>query len=556
MILLKGHSLTPERKMRLEALSLQLSERDSTATLTTDDITGIDVNSWLQDDTDPGKGIVWRVKGIRQAFTDGAYTLQLEHMVSKLKERILFGEIKTETLAGSKGAKTVTAKKAVQYILGKQSDWVLGSFAFSDSNPYQFDGDSLFDALETISDSLEGCWWSYDFSVYPFKINFTKKSDSIGTVLRAGRNLETVNKSVDRNGMITRIYPIGKDDLHLDGDGHVSRNTGTWGVIEKTETDQTITTKAELKRWAQEKLKKSAEPVVSVEVDALELADATGETLDRLRLGRMCSIPLGDYGTQITETITNISYPDKAKAPMKARMTLANERRDVTKIVAEAIKRAGGRGRAAARQQKEDHAWFEDTDTHVAMVAEGIVGKDKDGNPNWSRLSKLVVDGKGISSTVENLDKTVGDHSTKITQNEKEISAEIKARKNGDSGLETKIQANAGKISLVVSSKNGKNSINTAGIVLAINSAGKSVALIKASRINLEGYVTAKELAAEKARLDKLISGDSNFDFLHATKASLGNSNSTNVSIYGRTVRVYSVEDTNGVTRQVFGYTL
>ena len=65
MFLLNGHSLTPVRGVPAEALSLTLKERDSTASITPVDMTGIQIGSWLQDDTEPGKGIVWRVKSIR-----------------------------------------------------------------------------------------------------------------------------------------------------------------------------------------------------------------------------------------------------------------------------------------------------------------------------------------------------------------------------------------------------------------------------------------------------------------------------------------------------------
>jgi len=556
MILLDGHSLTKKEKIRLESMSLQLKERDSTATISPESIGNIAVSSWLQDDTAPGNGIVWRVKSISQAYATQKTTVQLEHAISTLKDVILFGEVKTETLAGTKGAKTVTAKKAIQYILAKQSDWTLGSFSFTDSNPYRFDGETLYEAITTVSDSLEGAVWSYDFSSYPFKLNITKENTDVNSEMRAGRNIRTITKNIDKSDMVTRIYPIGANDLHISGSGYVGKNTTKYGIKEKVETDNTITTEAELKRWANEYLKKHAQPNVSIDVDGYELADATGEPMDRFTLNRVCRIPLPEFGTEIKEKIVALSYPDKLRNPETVKVSLANRKTDVTKIIAEAIRRGGKGGRASARRDKEDMAWFEDTNDHVAMCAKGIIGVNAKGEPNWTRLSQIIVDGKGIHTQVQDINEKVGGNTSSIEQNEKEIKAEIKARKNGDSSLETKIQANAGKISLVVTSKNGKNSVNTGSIVLAINSAGKSVAKIKASKIDLEGYVTMSEFSGEKGRVDKLISGDSSFDFVRATKASLGNSNSANVSIYGRTVRVYSVVDTNGTTRQVFGYTL
>ena len=374
MLLLSGHSLTVSRKVPLEALGINLSERESTANMTPADMTGITVNSWFQDDKEPGKGIVWRVRSIQQIYGTQTTQIQLEHAVNTLKDRILFGEITPEKMSGRKGAKNCTAKEAIQYILKQQSDWTLGTMAFNVSNPYKFDGNTLYEALETVSNSLEDCWWSYDFSSYPFKINFTKKSSDIGTIFRAGRNLTAITKTIDRTGMYTRFYPIGKDDLHVSGGGYVEKNVAAYGVISKVETDQTITTQAELTRWANERLAKHAEPVVTIDVEGLELSEQTGESMDKLVLGRMGYIPLPEFGTEILETITAANYQDKLFKPEVVRITLANNRNDVTKIIAEEIRRGGGGGRAAARQQKEDHAWFEDTTERVSMVATGLSG--------------------------------------------------------------------------------------------------------------------------------------------------------------------------------------
>ena len=180
MILLSGHSLSPARKIPLEQMSLQLKERESEASIVPADMTGISVNSWMLDNVDPGAGIVWRVKSINNAYTTRTPTVQLEHLINSLRDLIMFGEIKPAQITGNSKATTCTAEQAVRYILSYQSDWVLGAFDYgSVSNPYKFDGDSLFDALETVSNSLQDSWWSYDMSVYPFRLNITRKTAEV-----------------------------------------------------------------------------------------------------------------------------------------------------------------------------------------------------------------------------------------------------------------------------------------------------------------------------------------------------------------------------------------
>ena len=427
MILLTGHSLTPARKVPVEAMSIQLKERDSTATLTPADMTGIGVNSWLKDEGNPGNGIVWRVKSIAQAYATQTPTVNLEHAINTLKDQILFGTHGPAQITGNSKATTCTALQAIRYILSQQSDWTLGSFPYNIANPYKFDGDSLFDALETVTDSLEDAWWSYDFSTYPFRLNITQKSSAVASELRANRNLKTITKTIDKSGMYTRFYPIGANDLTLAWK-YLEQNTALYGVISKVETDNSIDTAAELNRWAMERLRKHSEPTVTIDVDGMELADATGESMDRLTLGTVCRIPLPEYGTTIQERIVSLSYQDKVHQPEIVKVTLSNNRTDITKIIADNMKKGGRSSRASAKRDKEDLAWFEDTNDHVAMCAKGIIGVDAQGNPNWVRLSQLVVDGNGLASTVSSVQNDVVIAQSQIQQTETSISMVVKKK--------------------------------------------------------------------------------------------------------------------------------
>lgn len=444
MILLQGHSLTPASNVADEALSITLNERESTATWTPVNMAGIGVNSWVKSQGGPADGIVWRVQSIRQAYATATPTVQLEHSIKALDDKILFGEITPKEITGSSSASSCTARQAVEYILARQSDWTLGSFDFgSVSNPYKFNGDTLLDALEKVSDSLEGAWWSYDFSSYPFRLNITEKPEGEICEMRANRNLTSVTKTIDRSGMYTRFYPIGKDDLHIPGD-YMSRNENLYGTVSKVEVDQSITTVAELQRWANERLRKHAEPVITVNADGMELSEATGQPLDDLTLGRICRIPLPEFSTTIEERITEISYPDLVFQPEVVRITMANQTEDLTKILADAIKRGGGGGRAAAVQDKVDHAWIEDTDEYVALIATDFEGLQ----------ASLVVTASQIRAEVAD---DVNNVYSVITQTSSQIRAEVNDTANG---LNSAITQTASQIRAEVSDSN--NSLSSA----------------------------------------------------------------------------------------------
>ena len=399
---LNGHSLQEAGRFSPESMPLTLCERQSQASIAIGpEVPEIIVGDWLQDMEEPGEGIVWRVKTVEKQPLLESRTVQMEHLINTLKDELMFGEVTPKTITGNSSAVNCTAAEAIAYILGQQSIWTLGSVdsAYSAiSNPYSFNGESLFAALESVTASLEDAYWEYSFDTFPFVLSIKKLDSTVDSEMRASRNIQTLRYTVDRSRMYTRFYPIGKNNLHIDGD-YVSRNESLYGVISKTETDQSKATKAELLRWANERISRHCEPSVTVTIAGLELSEATGEPLDHFTINKKCRVPLPDYGTTITEKVTKLQWADKIKEKEKVTVTLANLLEDVASIINSQNAKSGGGGRAAAKNAEEDHAWFVDTTDHVAMVAEAVAGEGA--SQDWSRVAELVVDGNGIHQRVQ-----------------------------------------------------------------------------------------------------------------------------------------------------------
>lgn len=532
IVLFKGHSLTPKNRFQPEAMSLSLAERTSTASMTlSPSAPTLSVDDWVQIEDGPGAGIVWRVKTIDEQFDKKTRTVSLEHVINTLRDKLMFGEVKTKDISGNKDS--ASALQAVQYILDKQSDWVLGRFAYSGvSNPYSFNGDDLFSALETVSSSLEDCIWEYSFDSYPFTLNIRHMNDTVVSEMRMDRNIKTLKKTIDRSRMYTRHYPIGKNNLHISGN-YVSKNERQYGVVCKTETNNGKDTDATLRAWAQERLNRHCEPSVTVTISGLDLAGATGEPLDSFVIGKQCRVPLPEFNTTIVERVTRLNYTDIINEPMTVTVTLANELQDVATILKESSSSGGSSGRNQAKKDEEDHAWFLDTEDHVGMVAEAVAGPGA--KDNWSRVSEVIVDGQGIHqrvtktenevvtmwSSIELLeDKIVmevanakSDTYSKIEQTASSIRSEVNSSKstiystimqtatniysevaNAKSGLYSSIEQTQSSISLKV----GKGEV-----VSCINQTAETIK-ISASKIQLDGTTIANLIKTTEIQVSAL----------------------------------------------------
>lgn len=456
------------------SLKIDLMERTSTITATALGSSVPKLGSWLITDEGPTAGMVWRVRDTDdQHIGAGKYTITAESILSVLKGKIIEDKVTAADITGNKKDTTCTAKQAIQYLLKKQDkkDFTLGTIDYTDSNPYSFSGDNLYSALETITGSLEDAYWEVSFNSYPFKISIKKLSESDWSEMRLNRNITgVIKKQQSISNMYTAFMPVGKNNLKLP-EVWLTRNVDKYGRIEKTETDQSMDTVAKLRAWGKEKLRNHAKPPATITLTGRYLAEVTGEKLDKIRLNRVCKVPIDGEST-IAERVIRLSWADWIKEPESMNVTLCNQENDVASIIKEMVKSGGRSSRQAAEDAQEDHAWFEDTTEHVAMVAETIIGKNKDG-VDWKRVSELKVGPDGIHGTVDKIEGDVKKIGTRFDQDEK-------------------------KIGMVVGTyPDGKNFVKAGEICLAINESGESEAMISANKIYLLGDTIAKKITAE-----------------------------------------------------------
>ena len=110
---------------------------------------------------------------------------------------------------------------------------------------------------------------------------------------------------------------------------------------------------------------------------------------------------------------------------------------------------------------------------------------------------------------------------------------------------------NGDKIGMIVKTKDGDNYIDAPQITLAINEWDDSTTiLLKASKINLQGYVTATDLEAVNAKFDNLTSGATTASTLKSHLISAD----TGFVYQSHNVGYCTITDDNGTVRHVIGY--
>lgn len=257
------------------------------------------------------------------------------------KQQKLYCEEAMVTLADSIAvgvqAMSGTFREVITAVLGAQTDerWVLGDVDLPDEYEvvYEYTYDNLYETIMDLTNMLpEGYAWERDTSVYPWVLSLKALTAEDPCEARLSRNLTNVSVSIDTSKLCTRLYPFGTGEgtdrislATLTGSQYVDADTvDTWGIVARSFVEEDISDSLTLKSVAENYIERYKDPVVSVTLDALALYAATGERLDRFRLGRLCRLPLHAYNVIMSERVVALSFTDVYGRPDKAMVTLAN----------------------------------------------------------------------------------------------------------------------------------------------------------------------------------------------------------------------------------------
>ena len=388
-----------------------------------------------------------------------------------------------------------------------------------------FKTDSYRTTSAAMSDDLTGVFGGY---IRTRKSGGTVYLDYIGDYGKAGNqniefgvNMIDFSESVSSDDIFTVLLPTGSEGVTMEGITgskyvKIPNAVERYGTVVRAVSFSDIKEAgAELMQAAYDYIEKNYKempPTLTLTAIDLKRLDFA---LDGFELGTRIGIlsePHGINGSPVCSKISyNLEYPEKNIYLFSEIENVGGSNRSQT-VATGSTKASGGGGSDGGLSK-----WIKATDdmlklTHDKMIvlqvqnskltidAEGMHHEVSDMKGNISKLENTT---EGLTSMVQN---NTGDISTLtntalgLTSRVESAEGNISTLQNTAIGLTHTVEGHDGQISTLKNTVDGFSStyVTKSGLVQEINNNEEGI-LIKASKINLSGYVTANELEATLA---------------------------------------------------------
>src|SRR5690606_24423615 len=276
-----------------------------------------------------------------QRSADGkVVTYRCEHVLATLLDDVLFQYHQV----GGAGMPTANV---LSYILARQTvqRWQLGTVQFVHEFEYSWENETLLAALQSVPKPFAGEWmWTWDTSVYPWRLNLIVPPVEEAARIRYGVNLRGITKEVDPSNLCTRLYCLGYGEginqltiaevnggkPYLDADTQAQ-----YGVITRIFVDRSIEDPGTLKARGEALLNEMKHPRISYTVDAAELYNITRDPLDKFRVGSLVRVTDHELGIDIRARAGNVRENNLLGGPGDVQLEIANRVQDLAGSLAD-----------------------------------------------------------------------------------------------------------------------------------------------------------------------------------------------------------------------------
>lgn len=529
---------------RLHPVSLSINERltpPSDAAMTLPMGENAPFHAWVELYTIDGSAGFYRVNNASDSYSNGS-DADLEHSAAILGDTVIMGE---GTYEGTYAEIFAAMLENQTTLINGQKPWILGDCAMQGQTTFAYDQNNILSAmLELVGDIKDGYALEFDDRHgFPWRVNVVAVETSASCEGRLSRNLTSVSVSTSDDGFCTRVFCEELPEPHyMDGE-----NVNVWGVVTKTISASDKVEEAELRAYIARYLHDHKDPQVSISVTGVDLSQATGESVDSFKVGRVFRLALPDYSAKLEERILVRTISEVYNDPTGVRLTLANNIKDTAALLVETDNTTtGGTSQNSTRKYasstvkgtgisqtslldmlsmhdefvSDTEAWYREAGVkieanHADLYATktaitGVLGDAEKINAlirASSDAGGLVAMMVGRHSILEDTTALIqataaggGLVTLKANQTELEkTNSEVEAAKGRISNAEINLDGANAKIELkadvTVTDELGKR---VSAAEITIDGLNSEISL-KADKITLSGYVTASQLEAELA---------------------------------------------------------
>lgn len=290
---------------------------------------------------------LFRIIGEDLERSDGATRFyNCEHVLATLLNDVLFQYHQ----CGGTGVRTA---EVLNYILNRQTtqNWVLGSCDFERFFEYNWENSTLLAALFAVPECFDSDYlWTWDTTGYPWSLSLVAPSDRLKSEIRYAKNMTEIRKSRDDTGLANRIYALGYGEgvnqLTIssvnNGRPYVedALSIEKYGLCSSILVDTRYEVEENLKAYAEQILRESAEPYYSYEIGAIDLHRLTGDAFSRFWPGEIVRIVDDEDGVNLRARIVSVTKDDAQGDPGAVSVTIANKSKDIAGSISDLQSRA------------------------------------------------------------------------------------------------------------------------------------------------------------------------------------------------------------------------
>lgn len=286
-----------------------------------------------------GSAGIYRTRVPQIGYGSKRNSIELDHAVCEVGDWLVRADI--DQIEMTLGA---ALTRVFSYYGGTK--WQLGTVEPTGRVVLSCNYSNLLQTINSLLTQVPDAMLTFDFSTTPWTLGVRTRESTVTAEGRLSRNVKTATVRRDDSQLFTRVWLEGLPGGHMDAD-----TISTYGVIEtKLNGSDLLPSQAQL--LASSYLAKHKKPKTSVTIGGEDFSEITGETLDRVEIGKKYRLAVDNDITE--ETIVSISWGDVYGSPYDVNITLSESEDTVISFIQYQYSDTYGAGGAVEKQERKN----------------------------------------------------------------------------------------------------------------------------------------------------------------------------------------------------------